>query len=108
MILLFVFTGSERESGSTSQVESAGRKRRVELETVVKGGSDVLQRLRVQKDAIVGPTPRIAPPSLAPSTVVRSPSSLAWLTSYSSNTGIAGQISLFPLPLPKVGVGFIP
>ncbi|EUB58185.1 hypothetical protein EGR_06929 [Echinococcus granulosus] len=78
---------------AAQHVQSAGRKRRVEFETVVKSGSDGLQRLRVRSDAVVDPTPRTAPPSLAPSTVFRSPSSLTWLTSYSSRT--------------QVGVGFI-
>ncbi|CDS35446.1 hypothetical protein EmuJ_000289700 [Echinococcus multilocularis] len=73
---------------SAQQVQSAGRKRRIELEAVTKGGSDGLQRLRVKGDAAVDPTPRTVPPSSAPSTVVHSPSSLAWLTSCSSNTRI--------------------
>ncbi|EUB54345.1 hypothetical protein EGR_10799 [Echinococcus granulosus] len=63
-------------------------KRRIEFETVTKGRGDGLQRLRAKGDAAVNPTPRTVPPSLAPSTVVHSPSSLAWLTSYSSNTRI--------------------
>ncbi|CDI96590.1 hypothetical protein EmuJ_000021800 [Echinococcus multilocularis] len=73
---------------AAQQVQSAGRKRRIELEAVTKGGSDGLQRLRVKGDAAVDPTPRTVPPSSAPSTVVHSPSSLAWLTSCSSNTRI--------------------
>ncbi|EUB54702.1 hypothetical protein EGR_10442 [Echinococcus granulosus] len=90
-----------------AQVQSAGRKRRIEFETVTKGGSDGLQRLRAKGDAAVDPTPRIVPPSLPPSTVVRSPSSLVWLSSYSSHTRITGQISLLPFSLPEVGVGLI-
>ncbi|EUB56452.1 hypothetical protein EGR_08674 [Echinococcus granulosus] len=126
MISRFAFTGSERESGSTStcltfggvtsldnlllllaylalaarQVESAGRKRRVELETVAKGGSDVLQRLCVKDDAVVGPTSRIAPPSLALSTAriltarEQSSSSLSTVPCSASTTSSQTKLAL--------------